>query len=407
MVCFRPRQLCFCASIPQIDNKTRILLIQHRRERFHAFNTARIVHRALSQCNLITDHNDSMSQQFSDTPLAADVGLLFPGDGAKLLTEIDPSDYPSQLVIIDGTWNQAKTLFRALPRLAELPKFSLAPESPSRYRIRREPNEQAVSTLEATVAALSVLEPTTKGLDGLLKVFDLMIDDQVQVVEERTGGTNKLWRKRKRRTLVSNVPRCLNGDLSNVVVAYGESELGRPSKESKRSKKENPVPVYWVAQRLGNQGMGNLHLGNQSMEGNQPFDSGELFRCRIDSPSCSDEDFTQRLRLKPEELAESVSLSQFVDRWRSFLRPNDKVVVYHPNTGKLLRNAGAEFRPVVTLKAVKLEKGGGRGTLDDVIRSLGIETQPRGHSRAMERLACAVGLVHYLNDWCLSQVDES
>jgi hypothetical protein len=102
-----------------------------------------------------------------------------------------------------------------------------------------------------------------------------------------------------------------------------------------------------------------------------------------------------------------VPLAEFVEKWKSFLRPNDKVVVYHPNTGKLLRNAGAEFSPVVTLKAVKLGRGGGRGTLDDVIRSLGIEIQPHGHSRAMERLACAVGLVHYFNDWCLSQAEGS
>jgi len=49
--------LCFCESIPRIDNRTNILILQHVGERFHPFNTARIVQKTLSRCHLIADHN--------------------------------------------------------------------------------------------------------------------------------------------------------------------------------------------------------------------------------------------------------------------------------------------------------------------------------------------------------------
>ena len=55
--CFRPMSLCFCEAIPQIDNRTDVLILQHVGERFHPFNTARIVQKALRRCHLIADHN--------------------------------------------------------------------------------------------------------------------------------------------------------------------------------------------------------------------------------------------------------------------------------------------------------------------------------------------------------------
>ena len=51
--CFRPHCDCFCAEIPRIDNQTEVLILQHKRERFHPFNTARIVRKALQHSNLL------------------------------------------------------------------------------------------------------------------------------------------------------------------------------------------------------------------------------------------------------------------------------------------------------------------------------------------------------------------
>ena len=40
--CLRPESHCLCALIPQLDSRTRVLLLQHPSEVNHALNTARL-----------------------------------------------------------------------------------------------------------------------------------------------------------------------------------------------------------------------------------------------------------------------------------------------------------------------------------------------------------------------------
>ena len=369
--CCRPAELCFCASIPDIDNRTDVLIVQHRRERFHAFNSARIVHQSLNRCRLLADHTPRLAGRFASTPLSDRAALLYPGDDASLLTELHPDQYPDQLIVLDGTWNHAKTLMRDLPRIQSLPRYRLAPSSPSRYRIRREPSEQSLSTLEATVAALRVLEPTTAGLDRLLAAFSRMIDDQI----ERSQSS---WRRnRRRRRGATNVPRSFSGDLSNIVVAYGEQERGGQANDHKED--SNRLPIYWVAERLG---------------------SGETFRCAIETRSTQDDEFLACLRLGREDFRDAVSIETFRQRWKAFVRPSDMVAMYHQSTAKLLREIDAEFAPSSLLKSVKIDRNCRGGTLDDVVRALGIETNVVGQSRADRRLANAIALVRYFHTLC-------
>ncbi|MFK8114149.1 MAG: tRNA-uridine aminocarboxypropyltransferase [Rubripirellula sp.] len=364
--CFRPLDLCFCDTIPKINNLTDVLIVQHRREHFHAFNTARIVNHALQRCTLMTDHTDALIEQFTQTELSPNAGLLFPSLEARSLTDLSPDERPDQLIVLDGTWNQAKSLVRSLPRLQELPHYSLSPDAPSRYRIRQEPNEQAISTVEATVAALQALEPGTAGFDRLIEAFDRMIDNQIERSE------SNLRKKKKRRSIISNVPRLIHGDLSNVVVAYGELDQGGQSAERDKHR----LPVYWMAKRLG---------------------SGEVFRCAIETQSSHDPGFLNCLRLTPADYQNAVSVDEFHQRWKAFLRPTDNVAVYHSSTATVLTRIDAELAPAMVLKSVKIGQGKGRGTLDDVVRSLGIEIEPLGTSRASERLACAIGFTRHLN----------
>ena len=99
-VCFRPLATCFCDVIPSINNRTHILILQHVKERFHAFNTARIVRQALQNCTLIVDQTANLAAR--NLPFAAKTGVLSPGPGSRLLSEVPPSDRPDQLVILDG-----------------------------------------------------------------------------------------------------------------------------------------------------------------------------------------------------------------------------------------------------------------------------------------------------------------
>src|SRR5438105_2867660 len=115
--CLRPKERCFCAAIPTIDNQTDVLILQHRRERFHPFNTARIVHKALRKSQLLADYTSNLTKRLRLKPRA---GLLYPGPTALLISELTSEQRPEQLVVLDGTWHQAKTLVREIPALQSL-----------------------------------------------------------------------------------------------------------------------------------------------------------------------------------------------------------------------------------------------------------------------------------------------
>jgi DTW domain-containing protein YfiP len=165
--------------VPEVANRTRITIVQHPRERFHPIGTARIARLGLANASLLVPRAVAPRSLRLPLDLAPGSALLFPGPGARDLAELGALERPSGLVVLDGTWSHARALLRENPALRSLPQVSLQPRAPSRYRIRKQPRSHFISTIEAIVEALRLLEPETQGLDGLLRAFDWMIDEQL------------------------------------------------------------------------------------------------------------------------------------------------------------------------------------------------------------------------------------
>lgn len=361
--CFRPRDACFCHVIPRIANRTDVMILQHRREWFHPFNTARIVHRSLARSQLLVDRPMNMSRRLQLQPGAA---LLFPLEPARLLSEVPEAERPPQLVILDGTWHQAKVLMRDVPALHALPRFRLAPPAPSRYRIRREPTDTCLSTVEAIAAALQMLEPDTPGMRHLLDAFEFMIDSQLK--HPRSVAAARFSKRRSE--TASYIPQALLNGLDNVIVAYGESAPG------KRGKKRIPEPpISWVAQRLGD---------------------GEAFAHTIVPPRPLDDSFLKHAALTCEDFTSALSLDEARRRWNTFQRPKDVVVVYQPGTARLFSYLAGAAASCLVLKSV------GWKALEERLASDGMFAAPHETlhprlGRASERLAETIALVRRLN----------
>lgn len=110
-----------------------------------------------------------------------------PGPGAHDLETLAPEARPRRLVVLDGTWPQARKLLRDNSWVAALPRVCLRPKQPGQYRIRRAPRPEQLSTIEAIVEALRILESDTEGLDALLAAFHTMIDRQICLAENARG----------------------------------------------------------------------------------------------------------------------------------------------------------------------------------------------------------------------------
>ncbi len=189
--CQRPLDHCLCPLIPSLDSRTRVVVLQHPSETAHALNTARLAALGLVNAEL------RVGEVFEDlagllvTPGYRPV-LLFPVEQAQALVAYgETGDKPLLLIVPDGTWRKARKLLYLNPLLDALPRVTVAGVAPSRYRLRKAPEPGAVSTIEAVVQALNVLEQPAS-FDGLLRPFEALIEGQIKAmgvaVYERNHG---------------------------------------------------------------------------------------------------------------------------------------------------------------------------------------------------------------------------
>jgi DTW domain-containing protein YfiP len=129
--CNLPPHLCLCAELPRVETRTRFLLLQHVAETRKKSNTGRVAALALANATLFT--YGAPADSF-DPALLSEPGtwLLFP-DGPPA-----PPDAPAprQLVVLDGSWSQARRMTQRLPVLRTLPRLVLPPLAPGMLRLR-------------------------------------------------------------------------------------------------------------------------------------------------------------------------------------------------------------------------------------------------------------------------------
>lgn len=193
--CQRPPVGCLCPWIPQLAHDTRVLVLQHPSERHHALNTARLAVLGLTQATLL------VGEHFPDAPWRHpddEPWLLFPGDAAGAVPVMAaatvaampvPQGRTRLLVVPDGSWRKAARLLHANPDLDTLPRLSLPAGAPSRYRLRRAPNPEALSTVEAIARALTVLD-APRDFTALLHPFERLIDQQIAAMGTDTYTRN-------------------------------------------------------------------------------------------------------------------------------------------------------------------------------------------------------------------------
>ncbi|MBA3822156.1 MAG: DTW domain-containing protein, partial [Deltaproteobacteria bacterium] len=157
--CRRPTSVCYCAALPRLPTTTKVVILQHPRERDVPIGTARMASLCLPESELHVGmtwgEHPALGRALGD-PARPPI-LLYPGPGARdILTE--PPAGPVTLVVVDGTWSQAKSVVRDNPILHALPRYAFAAPELSEYRIRKEPQAEYCSTIEALMHVLGVLE---------------------------------------------------------------------------------------------------------------------------------------------------------------------------------------------------------------------------------------------------------
>src|SRR6201985_1523480 len=177
--CHKPLPLCICDSVEPIEKRISLLILQHPQEQDRALGTARLL--ALHFKNAVLKiglswpslskalgravHDPSRwavlylrSAKVADLDTDRDVVAInrkgeVEDSQRAILKDIEG------IVLLDGTWSQAKALWWRNAWMLKCQRVILGPKYPSRYgKLRREPRRDGLSTLEAAAMLLSSLE---------------------------------------------------------------------------------------------------------------------------------------------------------------------------------------------------------------------------------------------------------
>lgn len=177
--CRLHQPLCICARLGGATYPTRVELLIHYREERKPTNTGRLAVTCLtnSRMQIIGRPGVTPNLEYSDNerPL-----LLFPAQEAVDLAEMAQTIRPDEravLIVPDGNWRQAAKMRKRVPGLLNVPCVQLPSGQSSSYRLRREPKEDGLATLEAIVQALDTLHPTlTASTESLRRVFTMFVE---------------------------------------------------------------------------------------------------------------------------------------------------------------------------------------------------------------------------------------
>lgn len=340
------------------------MLLQHPRERDVAIGTARMASLCLpnSELHVGFDWSASAALTRALSDPARPAVLLYPGEGAIDVVEHPPAG-PVTLVVVDGTWRLTRKLVRANPAIAALPRYAFRPPAPSEYRIRREPREDFVSTLEALMHVLGALEGDAERFRPLMTPFRAMIDAQIACQATLQGG--RVRHPKGPRPARRCAPSPLAGRAEHVVCVAGEaSAWPRPSAWPDEV-------VQWVAHRPS---------------------TGDSFEAIAAPRSPLAPGTASQTGVPASRFAAGEDPAAMLARWRAFVRDTDVVCAWGDYATSIFEAAGA-YLPAARVdlrKAARAELRGNVGMPAEYLARVGValgEGERMGHGRAGVRLA--------------------
>src|SRR5580704_11782809 len=183
--------------VEPIDNRLFVLVLQHPQEKREVLATAAATCAALRRAALVVGLSwPNLTRALGRPADARQWAALYLGSARpaafgleREIIVVDRAGMPTAdqdatlrglvgIVLLDGSWSEAKTLWWRNPWLLRLRRLVLNPRHRSRFgRVRREPRRAALSTLEAAALLLRHLDGGPEIEAALLNRLDRLIGE--------------------------------------------------------------------------------------------------------------------------------------------------------------------------------------------------------------------------------------
>jgi DTW domain-containing protein YfiP len=193
--CYRPKSSCICEFVTNpIKTNTKFVILMHPKEFRKTKNgTGHMTNNSLENCELhvgIDFTKNKRVNELLNNPIYEPYVLYPDVNSIKLNTQALTSEKTALVFIIDSTWPCSKKILRLSKNLQNLKKISFDHDKSSQFKIKTQPNQYCLSTIESTLCVLEQLNthkteniPEEKLLNFLLP-FEKMVDYQLMCIDD-------------------------------------------------------------------------------------------------------------------------------------------------------------------------------------------------------------------------------
>jgi len=194
--CEKPLQMCVCDVAKPVDHHLEVLILQHPQEPDKVLGTAHLAEMILKKSTLkvalsVANLKKALAREdiqpnrwgvlyLGSAPIPNKRGISFVDRTGKILSDEQQTQIRSTLqgiVVLDGTWSQAKALWWRNAWLLKCQRMVLNPKRPSLYGdLRKEPKKQCLSTIEALAQTLEDLGEHIAVHDQLIHAFATLLE---------------------------------------------------------------------------------------------------------------------------------------------------------------------------------------------------------------------------------------
>lgn len=163
--CQLPMLNCLCPYAATAESEARVWLLTHSMEHLKPTNTGRLIRDVLADTEVFTWYRTTPDERLlallEDERFAPFV--VFPDDqpdyadrvvGIDAVAEAKAAGRTPVYLLLDGTWRQARRIFRKSPYLDALPVLPLHTERLTRYRLRKPASAAHLCTAEVAAELL-------------------------------------------------------------------------------------------------------------------------------------------------------------------------------------------------------------------------------------------------------------
>ncbi|EEX92393.1 hypothetical protein VIOR3934_21586 [Vibrio orientalis CIP 102891 = ATCC 33934] len=157
---------CLCQHQPDIDSDIAVMLLMSENEVFKPSNTGRLILDTVKEGYAYQWSRTEPEQEMLKLLENPDYQpiVVFPEEYVEqksrlLFSERQPLEASKKplLIFLDGSWREARRIFKKSPYLDSLPVLSISPTEVSKYMMRRSDNEQHLATAEVAILVFKEL----------------------------------------------------------------------------------------------------------------------------------------------------------------------------------------------------------------------------------------------------------